>query len=42
MIKLPEKWKCVFDFLPLVEDTALVFTVIQRNKRTANYVARGY
>lgn len=42
MIKLPEKWKRVFDFLVLVEDTAPVVTVIRPNTRIANYVARGY
>ena len=41
MIKPPEKWKPVFDFLILVEDTALV-TVIRPNTRTANYVTRDY
>ena len=41
MIKLPENSKRVFNFLVLVEDTALV-TVIRPNTRIANYVARGY
>jgi len=42
LIKLQETWKRVFDFLILVENTALVITVIRPNTRTANYVARGY
>jgi hypothetical protein len=42
LIKLSEKWERVFDFLTLVEDTALVVTVIRQNIRRANYVAKGY